>query len=143
MTQTTAWKIKHKLKQVMPEHDAAKPLSGRVEIDDAYLGGMHVFVSVVATTDAFERLPRDLQVELHRQRQSLPTLPTLPFDIPARHGVVDSRLFHKAHKTGSDRPLGEPERFGRHGTLQQAKDAPQRVWGSRAKRWALASGSSR
>jgi ribosomal protein L37AE/L43A len=39
VTQTTAWKIKHKLAQVMMERDATKPLSGRVEIDDAYLGG--------------------------------------------------------------------------------------------------------
>ena len=39
VTQTTAWKIKHKLKQVMLERDATKRLSGRVEIDDAYLGG--------------------------------------------------------------------------------------------------------
>jgi len=39
VTQTTAWKIKHKLKQVMRERDAAKLMSGRVEIDDAYLGG--------------------------------------------------------------------------------------------------------
>src|SRR5271163_16754 len=39
VTQTTAWKITHKLAQVMMERDASKPLSGRVEIDDAYLGG--------------------------------------------------------------------------------------------------------
>ena len=39
MTQTTAWKMKHKLKQVMLERDATKRLNGRVEIDDAYLGG--------------------------------------------------------------------------------------------------------
>jgi hypothetical protein len=39
VTQTTAWKIKHKLKQVMLERDARKRLSGRIEIDDAYLGG--------------------------------------------------------------------------------------------------------
>ena len=39
VTQTTAWKIKHKLKQVMLERDASKRLTGRVEIDDAYLGG--------------------------------------------------------------------------------------------------------
>jgi hypothetical protein len=38
-TQTTAWKIKHKLKQVMLERDATKRLTGRIEIDDAYLGG--------------------------------------------------------------------------------------------------------
>jgi len=39
VTQTTAWTVKHKLKQVMLERDATKPLTGRVEIDDAYLGG--------------------------------------------------------------------------------------------------------
>jgi len=39
VTQTTAWTVKHKLAQVMMERDATKPLSGRVEIDNAYLGG--------------------------------------------------------------------------------------------------------
>lgn len=39
VTQTTAWKIKHKLQQVMLERDAAQHLSGRIELDDAYLGG--------------------------------------------------------------------------------------------------------
>jgi hypothetical protein len=39
VTQTTAWKIKHKLKQVMLERDASKQLDGRVELDDAYVGG--------------------------------------------------------------------------------------------------------
>jgi transposase-like protein len=32
VTQTTAWKIKHKLAQVMMERDATKQLSGRVEL---------------------------------------------------------------------------------------------------------------
>ena len=39
VTQTTAWKVKHKLAQVMMEQDASKRLGGRVELDDAYLGG--------------------------------------------------------------------------------------------------------
>src|SRR5512144_98244 len=39
VTQTTAWTVKHKLKQVMMERDAKKRLIGRVEMDDAYLGG--------------------------------------------------------------------------------------------------------
>ena len=39
VTQTTAWKIKHKLMQVMMERDAGKRLTGRIEMDDAYLGG--------------------------------------------------------------------------------------------------------
>src|SRR5512133_2538489 len=37
--QTTAWKMKPKLAQVMMERDASKHLTGRVEVDDAYLGG--------------------------------------------------------------------------------------------------------
>ena len=39
VTQNTAWKLNHKLMQVMMERDAGKRLTGRVEIDDAYLGG--------------------------------------------------------------------------------------------------------
>jgi len=35
----TAWKLKHKLMQVMMEHQDGEKLSGRIEIDDAYLGG--------------------------------------------------------------------------------------------------------
>ena len=39
VTQTTAWKVKHKLKQVMLERDSTRQLTGRVELDDAYVGG--------------------------------------------------------------------------------------------------------
>src|SRR3990172_1828414 len=35
----TAWKMHHKLRQVMLERTRGKPLEGRVEMDDAYLGG--------------------------------------------------------------------------------------------------------
>jgi transposase-like protein len=64
VTQTTAWKIKHKLAQVMLERDAAKQSTGRIEIDDAYVGGERTggkrgrgaagktpFVAAVQTTD--------------------------------------------------------------------------------------------
>lgn len=37
----TAWRIKHKLMQVMIEREAPRKLEGRVEVDDAYLGGEH------------------------------------------------------------------------------------------------------
>jgi transposase-like protein len=37
--QTAAWTIKQKLQQVMLERDASRRLTGRVELDDAYLGG--------------------------------------------------------------------------------------------------------
>jgi transposase-like protein len=35
----TAWRVKHKLLQVMVEREDRRQLSGRIEIDDAYLGG--------------------------------------------------------------------------------------------------------
>ena len=35
----TAWHIRHKLMQVMMERDRKLPLAGRIELDDAYLGG--------------------------------------------------------------------------------------------------------
>ena len=35
----TAWKVKHKLMQVMKERDDARPLGGWVQLDDAYWGG--------------------------------------------------------------------------------------------------------
>ncbi len=37
----SAWMMKHKLMQVMLERQKKKKLSGRVEIDDAYIGGEH------------------------------------------------------------------------------------------------------
>ncbi len=63
VTQNTAWKISHKFMQVMHEREAQKRLTGRVEMDDAYLGGRRSgkrgrgsagktpFVAAVETTD--------------------------------------------------------------------------------------------
>jgi transposase-like protein len=64
VTQTTAWTLKHKLAQVMIERNAAKCLTGEVQMDDAYIGGHHPgtygrgaggktpFVAAVAVTAA-------------------------------------------------------------------------------------------
>ncbi len=35
----TAWLLKHKLMQVMADREQGRQLKGRIEIDDAYLGG--------------------------------------------------------------------------------------------------------
>ena len=63
ITQTAAWMMKHKLGQVMLERNASKQLKGKVQMDDAYIGGAHPgrrgrgakgktpFVAAVATTD--------------------------------------------------------------------------------------------
>ena len=70
----TAWLIKHKLMRAMGVREAAKPkLAGRVEVDDAYLGGQRSggkrgrgaagktpFVAAVETTP--ERKPRRLRL---------------------------------------------------------------------------------
>jgi hypothetical protein len=72
--QPTAWLIKQKLMAAMAERDAGKPkLQGRVEVDDAYLGGARPggkrgrgaagktpFVAAVETTA--ERKPRRLRL---------------------------------------------------------------------------------
>jgi transposase-like protein len=71
--QTTAWSMKQKIMQVMREREAATPLQGRVEIDDAYLGGARSggkrgrgaagktpVVAAVETTP--ERRPKKLQL---------------------------------------------------------------------------------
>lgn len=41
VTYFTAWKLKHKLMQVMKEREDDRQLTGNVQIDDAYLGGKH------------------------------------------------------------------------------------------------------
>jgi transposase-like protein len=72
--QATAWLVKHKLMRVMADREAEKPkLEGRIEIDDAYLGGERSggkrgrgaagrtpFVAAVETTA--ERKPRRLKL---------------------------------------------------------------------------------
>ncbi len=63
ITYNAAWKLKHKLAQVMLERNAKKRLKGKVQMDDAYLGGERSgsvgrgaegktpFVAAVETTD--------------------------------------------------------------------------------------------
>ena len=71
--QPTAWLVKHKLMAAMAAREADKPkLAGRVEVDDAYLGGQRAgkrgrgaagktpFVAAVETTA--ERKPRRLRL---------------------------------------------------------------------------------
>lgn len=67
ISSNAAWRMKHKLMQAMLERDAQKPLSGFVELDDAYLGGERSggkvgrgaagktpFVAAVQTTDGHQ-----------------------------------------------------------------------------------------
>jgi ISXO2-like transposase domain/Transposase zinc-ribbon domain len=67
--QTHAWSLKQKLMHVMAERDGKKRLDGRVEMDDAYLGGhrpgrrgagKQPFVAAVSTSD--DRRPRKMKL---------------------------------------------------------------------------------
>ena len=72
----TAWKLKHKLMQVMMERQSEKKLAGRIEMDDAYIGGEKPgkrgrgsrnkipFVAAVETTQD----GRPLKIHLRRVR---------------------------------------------------------------------------
>lgn len=41
ITYNAAWRMKHKLMQVMKERDDSQPLGGIIQMDDAYWGGEH------------------------------------------------------------------------------------------------------
>ena len=70
--QTNAWSLKQKIMAVMAEREGNKRLDGRVEMDDAYLGGQRPgkrgrgaagkqpFVAAVSTND--ERRPRKIKL---------------------------------------------------------------------------------
>jgi transposase-like protein len=70
--QTHAWALRQKIMHVMAERDGAKRLDGRVEMDDAYLGGhrpgkrgrgaagKQPFVAAVSTSD--DRRPRKMKL---------------------------------------------------------------------------------
>ena len=102
--QATAWLVKHKLMRTMAEREAKKPkLQGRVEIDDAYLGGARSGgkrgrgaagkTSVVAAVETTaERRPRKLKLlpvkgfrkrEVEKlAREHTKVSPELPFQRP-------------------------------------------------------------
>ncbi len=119
VTQTTAWKIKHKLGQVMLERDDAKRLTGRIEIDDAYIGGERTggkrgrgapgktpFVAAVETTPGGKPVRLKLRrVRLHRGlRQARPR--------PRLHRAQRRpRLLQRRHERGM-RPSGPQDRLG-------------------------------
>jgi transposase-like protein len=123
VTQTTAWKIKHKLAQVMLERDAKKRLSGRIEIDDACLGGQRSggkrgrgapgktpFVAAVETTvDG-----KPVRLKLHRvpgfasravsgfaKRHFTPASEVVSDGLACFGAVTEAKCKHTVIKTGS------------------------------------------
>ena len=123
VTQTTAWKIKHKLAQVMMERDASKRLSGRVELDDAYLGGERsggkrgrgapgktAFVAAVETTPEGKPVRLKLRrvasfcnhaLSMFAKRSLDPTCEVVSDGLACFGAVTDAGCSHQVVKTGS------------------------------------------
>ena len=128
----TAWKLKHKLMPVMLERQREKQLSGRIEIDDAYIGGEKPgkrgrgspnkvpFVAAVETTQD----GRPLQMHLRRVRgfrhteisryakSSLARGSTAVSDgLYCFNAVQDARCSHIAIVTGGGRKSAQLSTF--------------------------------
>src|SRR3954451_14875993 len=122
--QTNAWGLKQKIMAVMAGRDDAKPLDGRVEMDDAYLGGhrpgrrgrgaagKQPFVAVVSTSD--DRRPRKMKllpVKGFRKREikrlgseHLASASRLVTDgLSSWSAAAEAGLAHTAMVTGSGR----------------------------------------
>jgi transposase-like protein len=126
VTQNTAWKIAHKFMQVMHEREAQKQLSGRVEMDDAYIGGKRSgkrgrgssgktpFVAAVETTD--DGKPHKMKLHpvsgftycaIAKTATSLLTGDCRVFTdgLPCFTAVADQGFTHIALRTSGNKPV--------------------------------------
>jgi transposase-like protein len=133
VTQTTAWKLKHKLMQVMMERDAGKRLTGRVEMDDAYLGGERSggkrgrgspgktpIVAAVETTPEGQPVRLKLRrvagfrrkaVEKLARRAIAPESTVVTDGLACFRGVADAGCAHQPIRTGSGRAAARTPAF--------------------------------
>jgi ribosomal protein L37AE/L43A len=133
VTQTTAWKLKHKLAQVMMERDASKRLSGRIEIDDAYVGGERAggkrgrgapgktpFVVAVETTPEGKPVRLKLRrvssfcnhaISTFAKRSLDPSCEVVSDGLACFGAVADAGCAHQVIKTGSGAPAARTPAF--------------------------------
>lgn len=126
--QTTAWMLKHKLQQAMMERDGRKRLKGRVEIDDAVLGGERSggkrgrgapgktpFVAAVETTDDGKPARLKLRrvagftgqaISRFALRSLDPSCTVVSDGLACFHRVTDAGCQHQAIITGSGPAAG-------------------------------------
>jgi ribosomal protein L37AE/L43A len=139
VTQTTAWKIKHKRAQVMRERDATKRLSGRIELDDAYLGGERTggkrgrgapgktpFVGAVETTPEGKpvRLKlrragsfRNHSISIFAKRSLDPSGEVVSGGLACFGAVAKAGCTHQVSKTGSGAAAARTRlQMGQHGS---------------------------
>ena len=123
--QPTAWLVKHKLMAAMAAREAEKPkLAGRVEMDDAYLGGQRSggkrgrgaagktpFVAAVETTA--ERKPRRLRLTVVKGFRKKEIERLAKRDLAAGSNVVtDGLSCWTAVERSRLRPLPDGHRLG-------------------------------
>jgi transposase-like protein len=122
VTQNAAWKMKHKLAQAMLERNAAKRLKGKVQMDDAYLGGERSgppgrgaegktpFVAAVETTDdgkphqiILRRVKAFSKLALKKLASTVltPGAEVVSDGLACFAAVVEAGCTHKAIVTGS------------------------------------------
>jgi hypothetical protein len=101
----TAWLIKHKLPEVMRQRGAGRQLTGRIEVDDAYLGGERhggtagrgsenkvSFVAAVQTTElGHPHLPRDQDRQVRSSKPWRSAISIQPAIRPAFHPAASLR----------------------------------------------------
>ena len=132
-TQTTAWKIKTKLAEVMRIASERDKLDGRIEMDDAYLGGEHGGgksgrgspgkTSIVAAVQTDEK-GRPRRIKLSRiarfkrrrmkslvKRTIVPGATVLTDGLACFRGIVDAGCNHVAITTGSGRKAARHPAF--------------------------------
>ena len=122
--QPTAWLVKHKLMAAMAAREADKPkLAGRVEVDDAYLGGERAgkrgrgaagktpFVAAVETTA--ERKPRRLRLTVVKgfRKKEIATLAKRDF-AAGSNVVTDGLVLLDGGRRSGLRPLPHGHRLG-------------------------------
>lgn len=121
VTYPTAWLMKHKIMEVMRQRESTRQLSGRVEVDDAYLGGeIHgakagrgspnkvAFVAAVQTTESGEPVYMCLSKRPFTKKsidtfiaRSLALPVTLVSDgLSCFTAVQDAGIVHERHVTG-------------------------------------------
>ncbi len=133
ISQNAAWRMKHKLMQVMLERDNDKPLQGRIEMDDSYWGGKRrggkrgrgskdkkPFVAAVQTTEQGQPLKMKLSVLMGfqseeigqwSQRHLLPGSTVVSDGLACFNAVTDIGCEHEVHIVGGGPESAEHPAF--------------------------------